>query len=122
MTTRAKSSFRFPTDAAQDRARRNALRSAQQQNGRRARERNERYAEMVRERIASAEAARPVWQLEWHPEVVIRPPRPAPVKRYADTGRPTEFQDDLNAIADHGSPPPISIPMRRSGASSLVTA
>lgn len=36
--------------------------------------------------------------------VVILPLRPASVRRYYDTKRPTPFQDDLNAIADHGSP------------------
>lgn len=51
---------------------------------------------------------RPVWRLEWHPEVVIGPPRPAPVKRFRDTGLPTPFQDDLAAIGDHGSPGPVS--------------
>lgn len=35
--------------------------------------------------------------------VVIHPPMPAPMKRY-ETGDPCLFQDDLRAIADHGSP------------------
>lgn len=43
------------------------------------------------------------------PAVVIRPPRPAPVKRYSN-GVPTPFQDDLNAIADHGSPGKVPAP------------
>ena len=41
------------------------------------------------------------------PRIVIRPPRPAPVKLYQDgpdAGQPMLFQDDLNAIFDHGSP------------------
>lgn len=45
--------------------------------------------------------------LGWDAAVVIRPPRPAPLKRYRSgprAGAPTPFQDDLNAIADHGSP------------------
>lgn len=48
--------------------------------------------------------ASPLAALSRDPAVVIRPPRPAPVRRYRDSGQPTEFQDDLNAIADHGSP------------------
>lgn len=47
---------------------------------------------------------RPVWRIEWHPLVRIGPDRPAPVRRYRDAGRAYEFQDDLAAMADKGSP------------------
>lgn len=40
--------------------------------------------------------------LEWHPQIVIGPDMPARVRRYTN-GRPTPFQDDLNALANHGS-------------------
>ena len=55
-----------------------------------------------------APAARPPWRLEWHSEVVIgpdRPPQPGTqyFKRHAD-GTPCRYQDDLAAIAEHGSP------------------
>lgn len=46
---------------------------------------------------------RPAWRLGWNPSVVILPLCPAPIRRYSN-GVPTPFQDDLNAIADHGSP------------------
>lgn len=37
------------------------------------------------------------------PAIVIRPAAPAAVRHYTN-GLPTLFQDDLNAIRDHGSP------------------
>lgn len=46
---------------------------------------------------------RPSFTLSWDSAVVIRPDRPAPPRRYTN-GRPTEFQDDLAARGDHGSP------------------
>lgn len=49
------------------------------------------------------------FRLSFDPAVVIQPARPAPVKRYT-TGVPTPFQDDLNAIADHGSPGRLPAP------------
>lgn len=70
------------------------------------------------------EPARPRWRLGWRKDVVIRPARPAPIARYATAtewlircryggpdivlqlpaGSPCLFQDDLDALADHGSP------------------
>jgi len=50
---------------------------------------------------------RPAWVSTIDPRVVILPARPAPVKRYRDTSRPTPFQDDINAMLDHGSPGPL---------------
>lgn len=87
-------------------------RSAQQK----AERRNHEAAARARQLDAAAAAApvefrqtprRPVWHLEWHPEIVIGRGRPAPMKRYSN-GMPCEFQDDLDAIADHGSPGSIS--------------
>lgn len=50
---------------------------------------------------------RPRWRLEFHPDIKILPPRPAPLKVHRTgprAGRPTRFQDDLGAIYDRGSP------------------
>jgi hypothetical protein len=41
-------------------------------------------------------------RLGWDASVVIRSDRPASLRRYTN-GTPTPFQDDLSAIADHGS-------------------
>lgn len=88
-----------PTPAQAERGRAGGL----AQRSRREREAMAREAEAASAEEARQHAVRPRWRLEWRPEVVIRPPRPAPVKRYT-SGEPTPFQDDLDAIADHGSP------------------
>lgn len=79
------------------------------------RERERATAEMIGPPETTWQAPlRPVWRLEWHPGVVIRPDRPAPRRYYrphtititgsvAGIGELLPFQDDLNAIADHGS-------------------
>lgn len=63
---------------------------------------------------------RPDARLQFDPGIIIRPARPAPVRRYT-SGRPTPFQDDLNAILDYGSPGSVSrasfLPSRGSSAS-----
>ncbi len=46
---------------------------------------------------------RPSFALPWDSAIIILPDCPAPPRRYSN-GRPTPFQDDLNARADHGSP------------------
>lgn len=79
---------------------------------------------------------RPAWRLEWHAHVKIRPAHPAPPKYYRPgdvmldgrvcdrIGIPCEFRDDLNAIADHGSPGrtlgPPAAPEMWGGASPLA--
>ena len=111
---------------------------------RRSRDRAARIASMAqrarRERERAAAAAgdapaetrqaplRPAWRLEWHPEIVIRPRRPAPPRYYpvggvmfdgecAGVGNPLPFRDDINAIADKGSPgrllPPVALGQAR---------
>lgn len=84
------------------------VKSAQVQSARRDRERDlSRQREEAEER--RQQVVRPRIKLGYDSSVVIRPPRPAPVKRYRDTGRPCEFQDDLNALADHGSRGPLPL-------------
>lgn len=79
-----------------------ALKSAQQQKTRRERERELAQQQQVAEERRQ-EVVRPRFRLVFDPRIVIRPGRPAPTKRYTN-GVPCEFQDDLDAIADHGSP------------------
>lgn len=79
-----------------------ALKSAQAQKTRRERERDEAQQQQAAEERRQ-EVIRPHFRLIVDPRVVIRPGRPAPVKRYTN-GAPCEFQDDLGAMADHGSP------------------
>jgi hypothetical protein len=50
-----------------------------------------------------APLAPPRFTLTWDSRVVIAPDRPALPRRY-ENGAPALFRDDLNAMADHGSP------------------
>jgi hypothetical protein len=83
-------------------ARTATLKSAQVQKARRERERERDEQQQVAEERRQ-EVIRPHFRLIFDPRVVIGPGRPAPVKRYTN-GVPCEFQDDLDAMADHGSP------------------
>jgi hypothetical protein len=67
---------------------------------------------------------RPRSTLTFDARVVIRPDRPAPLQHFAN-GVPMPFQDDLNAIFDHGSPGPAPRPddaWRSSRVSTLAEA
>lgn len=64
---------------------------------------------------------RPHFALIWDANIIIRPDRPAPTKRYTSS-LPTPFQDDLSAIGDHGSPGrlPLTDDLRQSATGSTA--